>query len=86
VGATGAIVIMIAAAVVVIANCYTVGGDLPLRRGASPFMRRQLPRFIIHAANAMSTEPVSVTDHSIASRPKKRLAPIPFSPCVFTPS
>jgi hypothetical protein len=64
------------------------GGDLALRRGGSPapFLRRQLPRYIIHAANATSTEPVSVTDHSIASRPKKRLAPIPFSPCVFTPS
>jgi hypothetical protein len=51
-----------------------------------PVFAAPTSRYIIHAANAMSTDPVSVTDHSIASRPKKRLAPIPFSPCVFTPS
>jgi hypothetical protein len=34
----------------------SLGGHLPLRRGGSParFMRRQLPRYVIHAANAMS--------------------------------
>jgi hypothetical protein len=51
-----------------------------------PVFAAPTSRYIIHAANAMSTDPVSVTDHSIASKPKKRLAPIPFSPCVFTPS
>jgi len=44
------------------------------------------PAYIIHAVKASSTEPVRVTDHSIASRPKKRLAhmvvlPVETRPC-----
>jgi hypothetical protein len=63
--------------------------DLPLRRGRfdCPLVRGTfLVGYIIHAANAMSAELARVTDHSIASRPKKRLASISFCPCVFTPS